>query len=537
MVKIENLNIKYKEGFELRPVNQSIEKGEIVSVVGETGSGKSTFGNGIVRLNGKDVSVSGNVEINGINIYNCSEKELKDYRSSVFSIAFQNARDIFNPLLKIREQIFENFKGKLDEKEINTRIKEFFEALNLEDRVLDMYPSELSGGMIQRVLLISALITRPPFVVLDEPTSALDKDSKALVIKLIKNLNEKYGMTFLVITHDIGLVEEISDRIMVFYGGLLVEVGNSDKILEKPKHPYTRGLLNACVDLNPYKDIWGIRPPTSCFCKKGCPFAGRCNQKIKECEEVFPELKYEDNRGIACIRGGILNLLKSKNVSKSFGKYRVLKNVDIEVYFGEIVSLVGSSGVGKTTFSKIIGGYLEKEDGEIIFEGRPVNYKEEHKKLNGIQMVFQDPVTSINQRFSVEEAVSEPLILANLDQNVKEEVLNVLKEVGLPCNEEFFSKKIKSLSGGQKQKISIARALIMKPKLLIADEPTSMLDTSSKANLLRFLKGLQNKIGFTLFMVTHDIKSAVKISDRIYILNKEDIKEYNNLTIKTLFTQ
>ena len=165
MVKIENLNIKYKEGFELRPVNQSIEKGEIVSVVGETGSGKSTFGNGIVRLNGKDVSISGNVEINGINIYNCSEKELKDYRSSVFSIAFQNARDIFNPLLKIREQIFENFKGKLDEKEINTRIKEFFEALNLEDRVLDMYPSELSGGMIQRVLLISALITRPPFVV------------------------------------------------------------------------------------------------------------------------------------------------------------------------------------------------------------------------------------------------------------------------------------------------------------------------------------------------------------------------------------
>ena len=535
MIKIDKLKVEYPQEFSLDPISMNIEKGEIISLVGESGSGKTTFGKAVVGIIENNAQVSGEVLIDNINIGKISQKELKQMQMKDFSICFQNSQELLNPLLTVGEQLFEVFKKEYGKNDIKAEILKLLKKVGLKEDILHKYPYELSGGMIQKILVITSLCLKPKFVVLDEPTSSLDEESKEQVIKLIKNINREYHTSFLIITHDLILAKKLSNRIAIIYGGKIVEVGDSRKILETPMHPYTRGLINSSMELNPYKDIWGIPNGESGDNAIGCPFFSRCNQRLESCRETIPSLKNlskDKNRLIACNRGGIVQFIKGNKITKSYNGKNIIRNIDIQLMAGETISLIGESGIGKTTLLKVIGGFLDPDYGEILFEGKKADFKKLHKSKHGLQVIFQDPTTSINPNMKIIDAVSEPLRLSSKQTNCEEEVKKVLKDVGLPQDEIFLNKRVKDLSGGQKQRVSIARALIMEPKVLLADEPTSMLDVSSKANLLRLLKGIQNSKGFSMIIVTHDLTSAVKISDRIYLLEKsKGIKEYRGENI------
>ncbi|MGN9165460.1 ABC transporter ATP-binding protein [Tissierellaceae bacterium HCP3S3_D8] len=530
MIKIDRLKATYFQGFSLNSISMDIDRGEIVSLVGESGSGKTTFGKAVVGMLNKDAKVSGKVIIDGVDIYSISQSKFKTMQMRDFSICFQNSKELLNPLLTIEEHLYEVLIKKYDRGDIREEVIRLLTEVGLEEDILQRHPCELSGGMIQKILMIISICLKPKFVVLDEPTSSLDEESKEQIIQLIKNINREYNTSFLIITHDLTLAKNLSNRMAIIYGGNIVEIGQGDEILENPIHPYTRGLINSSMELNPYKDIWGIPNGENYTNLSGCPFFTRCNQRLESCEKTIPSLKKtsrDRNRLIACNRGGIIKYIEGNKITKSYNNREVLKDIDIELMAGETISLIGRSGIGKTTLLKILGGFLPPDYGEILFEGNRIDFRELHRSKYGLQVVFQDPTTSINPNMKIIDAVSEPLRLSFKQRDYIEETKKALKDVGLPQDDVFLNKKVKYLSGGQKQRISVARALTMEPKVLLADEPTSMLDVSSKANLLRLLKGIQNSKGFSMIIVTHDIISAVKISDRIYLLEKPNvIKEY-----------
>ncbi len=495
-----------------------MEEGEILGVIGESGSGKTTLAKGLTCLLPQDAETFGQVVFKGQDLLSMPEKKRKTLRMREFSMAFQNSAPYLNPSLTLYKQLQEVLDLALPRKEQENYMVSLMEEVGLTREDLSRYPRELSGGMAQRFLLGCAVALRPALVVLDEPTSALDVHSATEITDLIRRLNRDHGIAFLVITHDMDLASRISHRLMVLYEGHLMEAGDTPSVLDRPRHPYTRGLIHASIRLNPVKDIWGIPTgaPNRVHC---CPFYGRCTQAIDRCGRCAPELtEYPDGRKIACHRGGIVKILEGKGICKSFGNQKVLENCHIPVYSGEVVSLVGRSGVGKTTLANILGGFpVGSYEGRVEFEGQPADFALLHKAVGGIQMVFQDNDNALNPRMTVEEAVSEPLKLSGNGDKLPRAVARALGDVGLPTG-EFLQKKIRTLSGGQKQRVALARALTMEPKLLIADEPTAMLDPSGCANVLRLLKGMQNSRGFSMLIITHDLDSALKISDSIYLL-------------------
>lgn len=409
------------------------------------------------------------------------------------------------------------------------RMEELMALVGLETADLERYPRELSGGMVQKFLLANALALNPALVLLDEPTGALDIASSRGITALIQELNRRLGTAFLVITHDMKLAADLGGRTVVLYDGHVEEAGDTRAPLDHPRHPYTRGLLQSAVGLNPVRDMWGIRPTTVSYTRQphGCPFYGRCTQSLPDCAAHAPELTAQpDGRLLACNRGGVLTLLECRGLRKSFGRQRVLDGIDLTLYSGEIVSLVGRSGAGKTTLARTLAGLLPLEgDGAVEFQGEAADFAALHRRLGGVQMVLQDSQAALNPRMTVREAVEEPMRLSGCFQDGAAE--RALEDVGLFACDSFLTRRIHALSGGQRQRVAIARALTMEPALLIADEPTSMLDPSGKANLLRMLKGLQNSRGFSMLFITHDLDSALKISDRLFRLEGGTLTRLN----------
>lgn len=513
VLQVKDLSVGYPDGFALRPVSFTLEQGEILAVVGESGSGKTTLGRAVVNLFSCKYPVkSGEVWINGREILHLEEKTLRLLRMKDFSIAFQNSSELLNPSMKLREQLYEVLKKGLPKEEWPMRASELMQLVNLEERDLERFPRELSGGMAQRFLIAVAIALNPRLVVLDEPTSSLDVDSRGAFVELIRGIQKEKQIAFLLITHDLLLAKELSTRMMVLYQGVVEETGDTKDLLTLPRHPYTRGLIQSSMELNPYRDIWGIRPGESSG--HGCPFYGRCTQSLERCGEQCPPLSNQGGRILSCHRGGIVKLLEGRRLSKAYKGQTVLRDAELTLYSGEIVSLIGPSGSGKTTLASIFAGFLAPDNGELFFEEKIADFKTLHKISGGLQMVFQDSESALNPAMKVIDAVAEPLRLSGAGG--LEDVIRALRDVGLPNTPEFYEKKIRALSGGQKQRVCIARALAMKPRILVADEPTSMLDASSKANLLRLLKGLQNEKGYSMLMVTHDLACAEKVSDRIY---------------------
>lgn len=538
LLKIDNLSICYKEGDEeFKAVNNlcfSLNKGECVGIIGESGSGKTSIAMAIMSLLNKEAKVNGSIFYKNIELLSLSEENKNKYRWDKIAIVFQNTVEVLNPVLTIQEQIIESvYEHCNDSKaEAKLRVKELLNLVELDEKWAYVYPHELSGGMRQRVLIAMALACNPEFLIVDEPTTALDPIGKEEIVKLLKKLQIEKNLTMLVISHELPVILSLTSKIKIMYKGSIVEEGITKEVIKNPMHTYSRGLIHSSVEVNPFGDLWGIPYDSTYKFQQGCEFYFRCVQRTDECRLKKPKLKtvFKD-RKVACNRGGIITLLKAKNIKKIYNsrgmKVEALKGCDIEVRCGEIVSLIGQSGSGKTTLASIIAGILNKDSGEVFFQGNRVQGNSTTSKKGGIQMVFQDPFSSINSCFTVEQAVSEPLDIIKEESKEErlEKVIKILEKVQLPVDNIFLNKKCSNLSGGQRQRVAIARSLIMEPKLLIADEISSMLDPSTKANVLRILKGLQNSNGFAMLYITHDISIAKKISDIVFVMYQGNIVE------------
>ena len=396
-------------------------------------------------------------------------------------------------------------------------------AVKLEKEKFMAYPHQLSGGEKQRVAIAMALANDPDLLILDEPTASLDAMTKMDIIRLLQSA--LHGRMSIVITHDISLVQKLSNRIAVLYGGRIVETGDTQEILRNPSHPYTRGLIRSYPAMNRAKDLQGI-PGMMTHGLGGCPFHNRCTQRIEICKSEVPLLEEVNGRLVACHRGGIVPLLEVRDLSVSFDSYKALSGVSLTIYEGETLAVVGESGSGKTTLSKAIMGLCPLNAGEIFLEGEKLG-KRDCTFYSRVQMIFQNPKESVSHRMTVLDAVLEPMNV--MKKGSPEERMarakEVLCQVELPINDRFLAKYPHQLSGGEVQRVAIARALALRPKLLVADEPTSALDPSVQAKILKLLMNLQERMGLGILLVTHDIAVARKASDRIAVLLKGRIVE------------
>jgi len=437
------------------------------------------------------------------------------FRWKDIAIVFQNGLEVMNPVLKVGVQVTEPMIKHLDISPEKARSKcaDLFRTVGLDPKWMDSYPHQLSGGMRQRVLLAMALSCDPKLLVLDEVTSALDAFTRKEIRDLLVDL-QKNGYTMLVISHDITFVSSLASRIVVMYSGKVIETGPVRDILVSPLHPYTRGLVHSTPDIFVYKDLWGIPgdvPAGDEF--EGCPFSPRCTQRIDICNKTSPVLvPAGEGREIACHRGGIAGLLAAKNLNFSYrlpdGEYlQAVNNVNLEVMEGEVLAIVGQTGSGKSTLAHILADVIRPECGDVMFMGGNVFGGNYGSRFNGIQIVFQDPFSSTSNRFTVLDAIKEPLYINKIGSNGDrlQMVESALELVRLPINDNFLRKYCGELSGGQRQRVALARAMVMEPKLLIADEITSALDVSTSANILRLLKGLQNRRGFAMIYISHDL--------------------------------
>lgn len=538
MLKVKNLSVTYnqagQETHAVKDMSFTLEQGQALGIIGESGSGKTTLGLAIMGILNSGAKVDGTIEYKGVNLRKLSPGQLNMYRWKHIAMVFQNGLETLNPLLTVKEQIKECIIHhlKMKQLEADQQVKVLLEQVGLEVSVADSFPHQLSGGMRQKVLIAMALACDPKVLIIDEPTGSLDALSKAEIIELLAKLQREKRFSMIVISHDFSVITRLTGKMCVMYRGCILEEGLTRDILKNPLHTYTRGLINSSPSINPYQDLWGIPPSGKPVSHKGCPFYPRCCQSSDICKDQMPKLEYVSlERRVACNKGGIVTLLEAQGIDKTYSfkgrKIRACKNCHMSVRAGEIVALIGQSGSGKTTLASVLSGYLNPDNGHTKFLGQPVKQYEFTCRPKGIQMVFQDPFSSINDQFTVLQAVKEPLDILKLYSPVEraEKVKKVLSNMELSTDDSFLNRRCFTLSGGQRQRVSIARSLVMEPKLLIADEISSMLDPSTQANILRLLKGLQNSLGFAMIYITHDLDLARKIADKVYIMHQGEIVE------------
>jgi len=524
LLEIKNLRVSYGNDIILDGIDLNLSRGETLAIIGESGTGKTTLGMSIMRLTGD--GVQGSINFAGEELLTLSEEEMRKIRWNRIAMVFQNVDNVLNPVHTVLEQVAEPMvEHRLRSKDkARERARHLLAKVGLPSGRLSAYPHQLSGGEQQRVLLAMALATDPELLILDEPLSSLDVAARSELADLLRKDNVQRAR--LLVTHDLDTAAKLADRIAVLYGGKIVEIGGTDDVLQRPRHPFTRALIRAYPNMTTVKDLQGIKGrmtrPVS-----GCPFHPRCTQVIDICREKPPELVWNQGRAIACHRGGIATILSVKNLSKSFGRLKAVDSVNLHIDAGETLALVGQSGSGKTTLAKTIIGLHQPSGGEVFFDGTQVVNRDKgfYRK---VQMIFQNPGESLSHRLSVLEAVMEPLEVQGVGtkEERREKAIEVIGEVELPQTEDFIHKYPHHLSGGEMQRVAIARALVLDPVLLIADEPTAFLDASIEAKILKLLLNLQEHRGLSMLYITHNIAVARKVSDRIAVmLNGRIIEE------------
>ena len=552
LLEFKNLVTEFHtEGTTVKAVNDisfSLNKGETVGIVGESGSGKSVTSLSAMRLipippgiisGGKIIFHKKNGE--SVDLLKIPEEEMRSYRGNNIAMIFQEPMTSLNPVFTCGDQVLEAIMlhQKLNPREAKLLTIELFKKVQLPDpeRIFSTYPHQISGGQKQRVMIAMAMSCEPSVLIADEPTTALDVTVQKTILLLMQELQREQNMGILFITHDLGVIAELADKVVVMYQGKIVEQGNVWEIFTNPQHPYTKGLL-ACRP--PLEKRYSFLPTVGDFMKidsegnildnnisvkdftKNLVISdSERSEKQKALFSKEPVLKLKNLKTYFPIRngffGGISNYVKAVN------------NVTFDVYPGETLGLVGESGCGKTTIGRTILRLEEPTEGAMIYKGQDIaqmNSDELQGFRKEVQIIFQDPYSSLNPRMTIGNAIMEPMQVHNIlgsDEERKERVKDLLKKVSL--DPAHFYRYPHEFSGGQRQRIGIARALAVNPKFIICDESVSALDVSVQAQVLNLLNALKEELGLTYIFISHDLSVVKYMSDRMVVMQDGKIEE------------
>ena len=569
LLEFNNLVTEFHtEGTTVKAVNDisfTLNKGETVGIVGESGSGKSVTSLSAMKLiPSPPGKISGGEIIfhkkNGekVDLLKASEEEMRSYRGNDIAMIFQEPMTSLNPVFTCGDQVLEAIMlhQKIDKNQAKKLTIDLFKKVQLPDpeRIYSTYPHQISGGQKQRVMIAMAMSCEPSVLIADEPTTALDVTVQKTILQLMQNLQKEQDMGIMFITHDLGVIAELADKVVVMYKGKIVEQGNVWDIFTDPKHPYTKGLL-ACRP--PLEKRYSFLPTVSDFMKideSGNIIDNNISvddftknlvvsdterkEKQKKLFAKEPVLRLQNLKTYFPIRngffGGISNYVKAVN------------DVTFDVYPGETLGLVGESGCGKTTIGRTILRLEEPTEGAMIYKGQDIakmNADELRSFRKEVQIIFQDPYSSLNPRMTIGNAIMEPMQVHNIlnsDEERKEKVKELLTKVSL--DPSHFYRYPHEFSGGQRQRIGIARALAVNPKFIICDESVSALDVSVQAQVLNLLNDLKEEFGLTYIFISHDLSVVKYMSDRMVVMQEGKVEEMGDAdqiynTPKTEYTK
>lgn len=531
LLQIQNLVISFSRENSwtdvIKNISFELHKNEIIGIVGESGSGKSVSSLAVLGLLPNKISRISNGQIlyNGDDLTQKSSKDFRKIRGREISMIFQEPMSSLNPSLKcgyqVEEILFEH--TNLSKKEVKAEVLSLFEKVKLPnpEKIYNSYPHQISGGQKQRVMIAMAIACKPKILFADEPTTALDVTVQKEIIKLLKELQQETQMSIVFISHDLALVSEIADRVLVMYKGEIVEQGPTAEIFRNPQQTYTKALIASRPSLDErlkrlptIADFLNDTTPTEIITPE---------ERTKRLERLYAQPPILEVKNIEKTYYSKIGILGKKSV------FQVLQDISFKVYEGETKGLVGESGSGKSTIGNAILQLDKATKGQIFYKGTDITALSEKEFKNfrkEIQIIFQDPYSSLNPKMKVGEAIMEPMQVHNLYKNNKErkhKALEILERVGL--SEEHFNRYPHEFSGGQRQRIGIARTIALQPKLIVCDESVSALDISVQAQVLNLLNELKENFGFTYIFISHDLAVVKYMSDKILVLNKGHLEE------------
>jgi peptide/nickel transport system ATP-binding protein len=504
---IDNLRVSYpnSDSWAVDGVSIVLQPGERIGLVGESGCGKSTLGRAAMRLLPGSTRIEGKVSFRGESVFDFSPDQLRKFRGEAVALIFQDPMTRLDPLMTIGEHCIETLRAhqSLSRSAAKERAIATLEAVKIPASRWGQYPHEFSGGMRQRVAIALALLLDPKLIVADEPTTSLDVTISAQILQELTRLCQERDMGLMLISHDLAMVGEYCDRIAVMYQGKVVETGKAIEVLTQPQHVYTQSLLQAALHIQ-------ATPATA-----------------TQTDHPAPLLRLQNLRQHYTLEENFLARLFSKSTDQTI---RAVDDINLDLYPGEILGLVGESGCGKSTLSRTILHLIPPTAGSVEFLGQNLTALPRQalqQQRRQMQMVFQDPHACLNPLMTVGESIADPLLIHQLasPEEAKAQTHQMLDRVGLTPTADFYPRYPKDLSGGQQQRVAIARALITRPKLLICDEPVSMLDASIQSQVLDLMLELKREFELTYLFITHDLWVARFLCDRIAVMSGGKIVE------------
>jgi len=536
VLEVRDLSVSFDQRCVLEGVSYTLRRGETLGIVGESGSGKSVGTLALMGLLPSNASTTGTAMLGDTNLLTLSEQEQRTIRGKRIAMIFQEPMTSLNPVQRCGEQVMEMMNSltpspsPMKRGELRERVIELFREVLLPrpEKIFDAYPHEISGGQKQRVMIAMALANDPDILIADEPTTALDVTVQRTILELLRQLQQRHGTSIIFITHDLGVIAQVADRIMVMYRGHVVEEGSAADILRHPREPYTQGLL-AC---RPPLDSHPHRLPT-------------VEQYLNRSEDGSRKSEFQQPTPTSDLRPPISDLqpptsalitvhdlsvtytLKRSLLGKPLQTLSAVDGISFDIHEGETLGLVGESGCGKSTLGRALLRLIDHSDGSILYRGTPLDQLSHHQMRAlrpKLQIIFQDPYSSLNPRITIGDAIAEPLRVHNgAKGSERTTVLELMQHVGL--QPDWYNRYPHELSGGQRQRVCIARALILQPELVVCDESVSALDVSVQAQVLNLLNDLKERFHYTYLFITHDLSVVHYMADRIMVMRQGRIVE------------